>query len=70
MILLLEALFMAFATFRNGLYFIEVKHAFNSKKEKNKTKIPKNYSDIFGVIAIFMLNQFFGATQKRLGRPF
>ena len=34
MILLLEALFMAFATFRNAWYFIEVKHAFNSKKEK------------------------------------
>ena len=48
MILLLEALFMAFATFRNVLYFIEVKHAFN--KKKTKTKIPRNYSDNFGVI--------------------
>ena len=36
MILLLEALFMAFATFRNVLYFIEVKHAFNKKKRQKQ----------------------------------
>ena len=68
MILLLEALFMAFATFRNVLYFIEVKHAFN--KKKTKTKIPRNYSDNFGVITFFMLNQFLELPKKRLGRPF